>query len=35
MLIEETDIHFLLTGSSARKLKKKGVNLLGGQSGKT
>lgn len=31
MLIEETDIHFLLTGSSARKLKKKGVNLLGGR----
>lgn len=34
MLIEETDIHFLLTGSSARKLKKKGVNLLGGRAGK-
>ena len=31
MIIEETDIHFLLTGSSARKLKKKGVNLLGGR----
>ena len=31
MLIEDTDIHFLLTGSSARKLKKKGVNLLGGR----
>lgn len=31
MLIEETDIHFLLTGSSARKLKRKGVNLLGGR----
>ena len=31
ILIEETDIHFLLTGSSARKLKKKGVNLLGGR----
>lgn len=31
MLIEETDIHFLLTGSSVRKLKKKGVNLLGGR----
>ncbi len=31
MLIEETNIHFLLTGSSARKLKKKGVNLLGGR----
>lgn len=34
MLIEETDIHFLLTGSSARKLKKRGVNLLGGRAGK-
>lgn len=34
MLIEETDIHFLLTGSSARKLKKKGMNLLGGRAGK-
>ena len=34
MLIEETDIHFLLTGSSARKLKKKGVNLLGGRAGR-
>lgn len=33
MLIEETGIHFLLTGSSARKLKKKGVNLLGGRAG--
>lgn len=32
MLIEETDIHFLLTGSSARKLKNRGVNLLGGRS---
>lgn len=31
ILIEETNIHFLLTGSSARKLKKKGVNLLGGR----
>ena len=31
ILIEETDIHFLLTGSSARKLKKKSVNLLGGR----
>lgn len=31
MLIEDTDIHFLLTGSSARKLKKNGVNLLGGR----
>ena len=26
MLIEETDIHFLLTGSSARKLKKKSTH---------
>ena len=34
MLIEETEIHFLLTGSSARKLKKKGVNLLGGRAGR-
>ena len=34
MLIEETGIHFLLTGSSARKLKKKGVNLLGGRAGR-
>ena len=29
-LIEEKWIHFLLTGSSARKLRNKGVNLLGG-----
>ena len=34
MLIEETDIHFLLTGSSARKLRKSGVNLLGGRAGR-
>ena len=34
MLIEETDIHFLLTGSSARKLRNKGVNLLGGRAGR-
>ena len=33
-LIEETDIRFLLTGSSARRLKEKGVNLLGGRTGK-
>ena len=33
MLIEETDFHFLLTGSSARKLRKKGVNLVGGRAG--
>lgn len=32
-LIEETDFHFLLTGSSARNLRKKGVNLLGGRAG--
>ncbi len=31
LLIEEKGIHFLLTGSSARKLKRKGVNLLGGR----
>ncbi len=30
-LIEEKGIHFLLTGSSARKLRHKGVNLLGGR----
>lgn len=30
-LIEEKDIHFLLTESSARKLRSKGVNLLGGR----
>ena len=30
-LIEERNIRFLLTGSSARKLKKSGVNLLGGR----
>jgi uncharacterized protein len=30
-LIEEQGIHFLLTGSSARKLRRKGVNLLGGR----
>lgn len=30
-LIEERGIHFLLTGSSARKLRKGGVNLLGGR----
>ena len=33
-LIEETDIRFLLTGSSARRLKEQGVNLLGGRAGK-
>jgi len=30
-LIEERNIRFLLTGSSARKLKNAGVNLLGGR----
>lgn len=30
-LIEERGIHFLLTGSSARKLRRGGVNLLGGR----
>lgn len=33
MLIEESNIRFLLTGSSARRLKEKGVNLLGGRAG--
>ena len=31
LLIEEKGIHFLLTGSSARKLRSGGVNLLGGR----
>ncbi|MDA8156492.1 MAG: AAA family ATPase [Actinomycetota bacterium] len=30
-LIESRGIHFLLTGSSARKLRRGGVNLLGGR----
>jgi predicted AAA+ superfamily ATPase len=30
-LIEQTGIRFLLTGSSARKLRRGGVNLLGGR----
>lgn len=30
-LIEERNIRFILTGSSARKLKNSGVNLLGGR----
>lgn len=30
-LIEKKKIHFLLTGSSARKLRRAGVNLLGGR----
>ena len=31
LLIEERQIRFLLTGSSARKLKRAGTNLLGGR----
>lgn len=31
LMIEENKINFLLTGSSARALKSKGVNLLGGR----
>ena len=31
LLIEEREIRFLLTGSSARKLRSSGVNLLGGR----
>lgn len=31
LLIEEKGTHFLLTGSSARKLRSGGVNLLGGR----
>ena len=31
LLIEEKKIHFLLTGSSSRKLKRKNVNLLAGR----
>jgi predicted AAA+ superfamily ATPase len=30
-LIEERGVHFLLTGSSARKLRRGGINLLGGR----
>jgi predicted AAA+ superfamily ATPase len=30
-LIERSPIHFLLTGSSVRKLKREGANLLGGR----
>ncbi len=33
-LIENTDLQFILCGSSARKLKQKGVNLLGGRAWK-
>ena len=32
-LIETTEIHFLLTGSSARRLREQGTNLLGGRAG--
>ena len=28
LLIEEKGVHFLLTGSSARKLRRGGINLL-------
>jgi predicted AAA+ superfamily ATPase len=31
LLIEEKGVHFLLTGSSARKLRRGGINLLGGR----
>lgn len=31
LIIEQKRAHFLLTGSSARKLRHKGVNLLGGR----
>jgi predicted AAA+ superfamily ATPase len=31
LMIEEYGVRFLLTGSSARKLRRKGVNLLGGR----
>ena len=34
LLIEKRKIRFLLTGSSARKLKRQGVNLLGGRARK-
>ncbi len=33
-VIEEKKTRFLITGSSARKLKKEGVNLLGGRASK-
>ena len=32
-LIESSNRHFILTGSSARKIRAKGVNLLGGRAG--
>ena len=31
LLIEDFGVRFILTGSSARKLKRQGVNLLGGR----
>lgn len=31
LLVEQENVKFILTGSSARKLKKQGVNLLGGR----
>jgi predicted AAA+ superfamily ATPase len=31
LLIETRGLRFLLTGSSARKLRRSGVNLLGGR----
>ena len=31
LMIDERDVRFLLTGSSARSLRRKGVNLLGGR----
>ena len=31
LLIEEKGVHFLLTGSSSRALKRRGINLLGGR----
>lgn len=34
LMIEETDIRFLMTVSSARRLRETGVNLLGGRAGK-
>ena len=33
-VIEEKKLRFLITGSSARKLKKEGINLLGGRASK-
>ena len=32
-IMTHSDIHFLITGSSARKLKRSGSNLLGGRAG--